>query len=244
MPEAGIALKPHVKMLSYEEIIQICKQAVSLGIDKVRLTGGEPLVRKDICSLVAGISSIPGIKDLAMTTNGVYLEEFAADLTIAGLNRINISLDSLDPDKYARITRGGDLFRVLAGIKRALAVGLAPVKINIVLQMGFNDDEMENFKRFSQEWGVELQFIRQMLLRACKPLFDADPGQLCSRPPDCRSCNRIRLTADGKFKPCLFSDTEIDVRLLGAEPAILLAVESKPAAGQTCYKREMVQIGG
>lgn len=244
MPEEGIDLKTHSEMLTYEEIIQICSDAVSLGIEKVRLTGGEPLVRRDICSLVAGIAVIPGIKDLAMTTNGVYLEAFAADLKIAGLDRVNVSLDSLNPDKYAKITRGGDLFKVLAGIERALEVGLTPVKINIVLQYGFNDDESESFKKFSQQTGVELQFIRQMSLRACKPLFDADSDNLCSRPPDCGSCNRIRLTADGKFKPCLFSDIEIDVRSLGALRAMHLAVENKPEAGQSCYKREMIQIGG
>jgi cyclic pyranopterin phosphate synthase len=244
MPEHGINLKDHSEMLTYEEIIKICADAVSLGIDKVRLTGGEPLVRKDICSLIAGIAAIPGIKDLSMTTNGVYLEAFAADLKIAGLDRVNVSLDSINPDKYARITRGGNLFKVLAGIGRALSVGLTPVKINIVLQYGFNDDEIDDFQNFSNKLGVELQFIRQMSLRACKPRFDVDSSNLCSRPPDCRRCNRIRLTADGKFKPCLFSDTESDVRSLGALRAMRLAVEEKPEAGQTCYKREMVQIGG
>ena len=248
MPEEGIELKRHKDMLSYEEIIKICETAITLGIEKIRLTGGEPLVRKDICLLVNGISSIPGIKDLAMTTNGIYLEDFAADLKISGLRRVNVSLDSLNPDRYAKITRGGDLSKVLAGIDRAIKVGLTPVKINIVLSRSdreeFNEDEIEDFKRFSNKSGVKLQFIRQMSLRSCKTAFDEGSSNICSRPPDCGSCNRIRLTADGKFKPCLFSDTEIDVREFGAARAMLMAVESKPEAGQTCYKREMVQIGG
>lgn len=244
MPEEGIELKRHDEMLSYEEIIGICGAAVALGINKIRLTGGEPLVRKDICSLVSGIAAIPGLKDLAMTTNGVFLEELVADLKIAGLRRVNVSLDSLRPEKYARITRGGDLAKVLSGIERALEVGLTPVKINIVHQWGFNDNEVDDFKKFASDTGAELQFIRQMSLRACKPVFDVDSSNICSRPPDCGSCNRLRLTADGKFKPCLFSDIEIDARELGAAAAMRAAIDCKPEVGQTCYKREMVQIGG
>ncbi|OGB90451.1 hypothetical protein A2625_00685 [candidate division WOR-1 bacterium RIFCSPHIGHO2_01_FULL_53_15] len=242
MPAEGIALKTHAEILSYEEIVEICKTAVGLGINKIRLTGGEPLVRRDICELVFGIANIPGLQDLALTTNGVHLKALAFNLKKAGLRRVNVSLDSLDPAKYQRITRGGNLSDVLQGIEAALAAGLAPLKINIVLQWGFNDDEVEAFMSFADRLGVKLQFIRQMSLSRGKPAVPAD--NVCTRPPDCRQCNRVRLTADGKFKPCLFSDLEIDVRIVGAERALRLAVESKPEAGRACYKREMVQIGG
>ena len=242
MPAEGIALKTHDEILSYEEIVEVCKTAVGLGINKIRLTGGEPLVRRDICELVSGIAKIPGLQDLALTTNGIHLKDLAFDLKKAGLRRVNVSLDSLDPAKYQRITRGGNLSDVLQGIEAALAAGLAPVKINIVLQWGFNDDEVEAFMSYANRLGVKLQFIRQMSLSQGKPAVEAD--NVCTRPPDCRRCNRVRLTADGKFKPCLFSDIEIDVRSLGAERALRMAIESKLEAGQACYKREMVQIGG
>jgi len=239
MPPEGIRLKARSEIISYEEIIEICRKAAEMGIEKIRLTGGEPLLRKDICSLIRGIANIAGIKDLSLTTNGVFLKDLAGELKASGLKRVNVSLDSLDPKKYAMIT-GGELWPVLEGVEKALAVGLSPVKINVVLQKGVNDDELNDFMHFSYRLGVKLQIIQPMSLRQGKPA----PNGLCTRPPDCSVCNRIRLTADGKFKPCLFSDIEIDARDLGAEAAIRAAVDSKPEVGQVCYQREMVQIGG
>jgi len=133
MPEEGVVGMNHRDMLTFEEITESVRVAVGMGIDKIRITGGEPLVRKDIVNLVAMISAVEGAKDLTMTTNGIFLEEFARPLKEAGLQRINISLDTMDADRYRKITRGGDLNRVLNGIKAAKEAGLTPVKINCVV---------------------------------------------------------------------------------------------------------------
>jgi len=134
MPEEGIQLIHHKDILSYEEIIEVIKEGISLGITKVRITGGEPLVRKGVVSLVEMISSLKGIKDFGMTTNGILLEEFANDLFKAGLSRINISLDTIDREKYSQITRGGEIEKVFAGIEAAKKAGISPIKINCVVK--------------------------------------------------------------------------------------------------------------
>jgi cyclic pyranopterin phosphate synthase len=241
MPPEGIELKSHSDILSYEEIISICKKAVKIGIDKIRLTGGEPLVRKGIVGLVRGIAEIPGIRDLAMTTNGITLDKFALPLKEAGLLRVNVSLDSLKKDRYKRITRGGDVENVLRGIDAALRAGLKPVKVNVVLMNGINDDEIPDLYRFADERGVLIQFIHPMTLKS--PRTPQMP-QIYNRPPNCANCNRLRLTADGKIKPCLLSDREIDVRTVDIYEAIFSAIDGKPKEGMTCHARKMVEIGG
>lgn len=163
MPEKGIEEKlDHDEILSLEETYRIAKVFVELGVNKIRLTGGEPLVRKGIVELVALLSKLDGLKDLAMTSNGLLLKEMAQPLKEAGLNRINISLDSLDPEKYREITRGGDLEKVLAGIEEAKRVGLSPIKINTVLIGGFNDDEIMDLIDLTKDEEIDVRFIELM----------------------------------------------------------------------------------
>lgn len=162
MGPEGVPLLKHDSILSYEEIVQVVKAAAELGIKKVRITGGEPLVRKNIADLVEKIAAIPEIVDLSMTTNGQNLTENLQDLKKAGLKRINISLDSLDPAIYKKITRGGDLDKVLTGLRAALDQGLTPVKLNIVLMKGINDGEIKDFLDLAKEYPVDLRFIEYM----------------------------------------------------------------------------------
>lgn len=162
MPEEGISKVHHEDMLSIEEIEEIVKVFVSLGVDKIRLTGGEPLVRNGIIDIVQRIGNLAQIRDLAMTTNGVLLKRNAQDLKSAGLNRVNISLDTLDKEKYAYITRGGKLKDVLDGIEAARKVGLTPIKINTVLIGGFNEDEIEDFVTLTKKQDIDVRFIELM----------------------------------------------------------------------------------
>ncbi|MEA3377118.1 MAG: GTP 3',8-cyclase MoaA [Chloroflexota bacterium] len=163
MPAEGVAWRPHDQILRYEEIEMVARAAAELGISKIRLTGGEPLVRLGIVDLVRGIASIPGIDDLAMTTNGVLLSKVADDLARAGLHRVNISLDTLNADRFRQITRCGDLSDVLAGIEAACRVGLRPIKINTVVIRGMNDDEVVDLaaKTLEAEWW-NVRFIELM----------------------------------------------------------------------------------
>ena len=162
MPEKGVCKVEHGDILTIEEIEQIAKTFVSLGIEKIRLTGGEPLVRNGVLKLVENISKLEGLKDLAMTTNGVLLKKHAKDLKSAGLNRVNISLDTINSKKYSSITRGGRLKDVLEGIEEAQKVGLTPIKINIVLIGGFNDDEVEDFVKLTLTEDIDIRFIELM----------------------------------------------------------------------------------
>lgn len=162
MPDVGVEKFSHEEILTLEEVYEIAKTFVELGINKIRLTGGEPLTRLNIVDLVSKISKLDGLKDLAMTTNGILLKNFAEPLKDAGLNRINISLDTLDPKKYEEITRGGKLSDVFEGIKEAKRVGLTPIKINTILMGGFNDDEIENLVRLTEEEEIDLRFIELM----------------------------------------------------------------------------------
>ena len=162
MPEEGISKVHHKDILSVEEIEEIVKVFVSLGVDKIRLTGGEPLVRKGIIDIVQRIGQLDGVKDLAMTTNGILLEKYAGDLKAAGLNRVNISLDTLDNEKYAYITRGGRFQDLLDGIEAAKKVGLTPIKINTVLVGGFNEDEIEDFVALTKKEYIDIRFIELM----------------------------------------------------------------------------------
>ncbi len=162
MPEAGINKKiPHDEILSLEEIYELIKIFVELGIDKIRFTGGEPLVRKNMIELIRKTSKLEGVKDISLTTNGQLLKEMAQPLKDAGLNRVNISLDTLDPEKFKTITRGGDLNRVLEAIDEAIRVGLTPVKINTVLIGGFNENEISNLIHLTKR-GIDVRFIELM----------------------------------------------------------------------------------
>lgn len=161
MPE-GVCQKRHEDILSFEEIAEIVAAAAQLGVKKVRITGGEPLVRRGCVDLCRMIAEIPGVEEVDMTTNGVLLGRYARDLKAAGLRRVNVSLDSLDPDKYTAITGGGSLSDALAGIQAAFDAGLTPVKINTVLIGGFNDDEIADFVEITRKTPVELRFIELM----------------------------------------------------------------------------------
>ncbi|MSU02754.1 GTP 3',8-cyclase MoaA [Tissierella pigra] len=162
MPEDGISKFSHDEILTLEELYEIIEIFVELGINKIRFTGGEPLVRKGIVELISKVSKLHGVKDIAMTTNGILLKAYAKDLKDAGLNRVNISLDTLDEDKYRTITRGGNLHRILEGIEEAKKVGLTPIKINTVLIGGFNDDEIESLVGLTERENIDLRFIELM----------------------------------------------------------------------------------
>ena len=251
MPAEGVSLKTHEEILSLEEIFQLVELAVSLGFSKFRLTGGEPLVRKGILSLVERMASLDGVRDLSMTTNGLLLAQYAGELKKAGLQRVNISLDTLKKDRFSYITRIGQIERVFQGIEAALAAGLEPVKINVVVVRGFNDDEILDFASLTRA-ALHIRFIELMPIRESdgtavqKYLQIAEIKKVLARhdrllpvqvegngPADyvrlpdskgtigfigalsrhfCRTCNRLRLTAEGKLRPCLQKELEFDLR--------------------------------
>ena len=241
MPEQPFRYRGRSEILSYEQIVSVAEVAARMGITKLRLTGGEPLIRKDIERLIGKLAAIDGVKQVAMTTNGSRLADKAAELKRSGLTRVNISIDSLDPQRYHRITRGGHLHDVLAGVDAAIAVELAPIKINMVILDDTTEDDIERMKAFCRHKGLQLQRIMQFSLydRA-----DLSRRFQTERPPDCRQCNRLRLTADGVLKPCLFSDDEIRVDFGDIVASILEAVAKKPENGSSCRNRPMSQIGG
>jgi len=239
MPEEGINLIAHEEVLSFEQIVDFIKEAVSTGINKIRLTGGEPLVRKGIIDLVQQIAQIPGIEDLAMTTNGILLEKYAADLAKAGLNRVNISLDTLNAKKYKTITRLGDIEDVFKGIKAAKNAGLHPVKINCVRMPDADLDDIEALRKYCSQNDLDLRFIKQMDLATGE--FSIVEG---GKGGNCQECNRIRLTANGKVKPCLFNQSEFDLKQLGAKKAIDKSINQKPEAGTKNKKGSFYGIGG
>lgn len=276
MPPSGVKPADHSSILSYEEIIRITELAARLGVKRIRLTGGEPLIRKNLSHLITAISTIAGIDDISLTTNGLLLEENAPILAECGLNRVNVSLDSLKPDKYREITRGGDLGTALAGLAAAGKAGLNPVKINMVPIRGINDDEIEDFARLTLDAPIHVRFIEYMPIGATHfwtkdkyvtadeikaraeriaPLepvkvrrngparyfrFVGAPGVIGFISPlshhFCTYCNRLRLTSEGKLRPCLFSETEIDLKSAlrsGAQDSEIerlfrLAIEIKP----------------
>lgn len=293
MPKEGIFKKGHHDVLSLEETFEVVKTCAELGVNKVRITGGEPLVRIGVTSLIEKISRLESIKDLALTTNGILLGKYAKELKEAGLKRVNISLDTLNEEKYSYITRGGKLEEVLKGIEAAKNVGIQPIKLNTVLIGGFNDDEAEAFIKLTKENPIDVRFIELMplgqaaswakkhfvsnslILDRAKELAPVESDDLSSpaiyyKLPGargkvgfinpishafCGSCNRIRLTADGKLKPCLHSEQEIDVinviRSKGnLQEAIVQAINQKPmqhslnSKDNTPIKRDMYRIGG
>jgi cyclic pyranopterin phosphate synthase len=297
MPEEGVTLMSHRDILTYEEIYTVAKIAAGLGINKVRLTGGEPLVRLGLADLVKMLASIEEIDDLSLTTNGILLAENAAALKKAGLKRVNISLDTLRPERFREITRCGELEDTLKGIAAAHAVGLEPVKINMVVMAGVNDDELIDFARKTIDDGWHVRFIEHMPVIADTPapsrLFSVremrnriealgrlepwkvdvgnGPAKYFRLPGAkgtigfitpvtehfCYQCNRLRLTADGKLRPCLLSEEEIDLREAlrsGAyadelKQLIEKAIACKPerhylAEGKKRNGRPFSQVGG
>lgn len=274
MPES-VAFLPRAELLTYEEMERVARALVPVGVDKIRLTGGEPLVRRDVPSLVAKLARIPGIRDVGLTTNGVLLAPVAQALWDAGLRRINVSLDTMNAEKFQELTRRGGFEQVIEGILAARAAGFDPVKVNAVAIRGVTDDEVIPLARFCRDHGCEMRFIEYMPLDAGhqwerdKVLFAAEILEILAREfgpldpapdqdprapaqdyvyadgggrvgliasvsrPFCASCNRMRLTADGKFRNCLFSLQETDLRALirgGADDeAIRAAVRASVA---------------
>ena len=252
MPSEGVCPAMHGDILSYEEISRVVKIAARLGVTKIRLTGGEPLIRRNIDALISSLKNIKGIQDLSMTTNGILLEKYSRKIAAAGLDRVNVSLDSLREERYRQITRGGELTSVLKGLAAAQEAGLKPVKINMVPMRGINDDEIISFARMTLDTEYQVRFIE------CMPSANVDfwspgkymttdeikkiigtigalsPVRIRKNGPSkyfrfkgakgvigfisalthhfCGDCNRLRLTADGKLRPCLFSETEIDLK--------------------------------
>ena len=295
MPPEGVPHISHDEILSYEEIGAVVQAAAELGIRKIRLTGGEPLVRADFPKLVNMLSQIEGLQELSLTTNGALLKDYARALKQAGLSRVNVSLDTLRPNRFKHITRLGELKDVLAGIGAAKEAGLHPIKINTVVMRGLNDDEILDFARMTYEDGWHVRFIELMPF---KGVADSVPsvelqqrisslGRLEHSMPItgngpalyyrfagaegtvglispvteisfCSRCNRMRLTADGKLRPCLLGDDEIDLKTPLRNNAsigelkrlILQAVASKPEhhnlkdRDDRPVERKMSQIGG
>jgi len=299
MPPEGVPARNHADILRYEEIERVVRAAAGLGISKIRLTGGEPLVRRGIVDLVRMLAQVPGIDDLAMTTNGTLLSRFASDLAQAGLKRVNVSLDTLDEKNYARITRGGQLGDVLEGIESAQEAGLVPLKINTVVLHGLDEDQVCDLASLTLRHDWHVRFIEVMPLHYNATHFDADymsnekvRAQIVRRlgplaPADsvvgngparyyrlpgglgtvgfisaisehfCSRCNRLRLTADGKIRPCLLSDKEINIKpvlrsgagLAEIQKWIIKAIMAKPAGHQLRrsifpHGRGMSEIGG
>lgn len=239
MPEEGIKLFSHRDMLSFNEIAGFTRIAVLNGVTKVRITGGEPLVRKGIITLVDMLSAIDGIEDLSMTTNGTLLKTFAPGLHNAGLKRVNISLDTLNHEKFRLITRTGNLNDVLEGIDAAKEAGFSPIKINCVIKESREEEDALRVTDFCTKNGLEIRYIRQMdLIHGHFSVVDGGTGG------DCFHCNRLRLTSNGKLKPCLFDNIELDIRELGFERAINEAVSLKPECGSKNESGAFYNIGG
>lgn len=320
MPAEGIEAKAHEDILRYEEILLIVRAAVELGITKVRVTGGEPLVRAGLVEFIRDLAAIPSLDDISLTTNGILLSRFASELREAGLRRVNVSLDTLRADKYRQITRRGNLEDVLQGIACAEKAGLHPIKINCVAVRGFNDDEITDFCRLTMEKEWHVRFIEfmpvgqtdqaaaieedmscqhnlpggELAMRAasqsflaveeirlvaqtvgelvpCGSITGAGPAKYYRYPGApgtvgfispvtnhfCFSCNRLRLTADGRLRPCLLSDSEISLReaiRAGATPDEVKEIVARAAwekphrhrldANGSPKGRTMAQIGG
>ncbi len=239
MPPDGVEFIPHEEILRFEEIRDIVSVGVKFGINKIRLTGGEPLVRKGITELVRMLASIAGLKELAMTTNGSLLAPLASDLAQSGLQRVNISLDTLDPIKFNRLTRGGNLNDVLLGIDAAVKAGLTPIKLNIVVDPDEGDTDARMVEKYGQDNGFITRRIRKMDIR--KGIFSVVEN---SDRGNCKCCNRLRLTSNGYIRCCLLSDIMFDVRKLGTDEAIRRGIVMKPKKGIGTRNSSMSSIGG
>ena len=289
MPEEGVCKKRHEEMLREDEMIQAVEVAASLGITKLRITGGEPLVKKNIVSICRRAAAVEGIQEVCLTTNGILLPDLAEPLKEAGVKRLNISLDTLDAEKYAYITRMGSLSQAVEGIRAAMDAGFEKVKLNTVLIGGFNEEEIVPLAELTLRYPIDLRFIEMM------PMVEGGFGpeaflpntrvlevlpQLEEQPADggvarlyrlpgalgrvglispvnahfCAACNRIRLTADGKLKPCLHSAEEYSIKGLdweGMRSVMERAIYNKPAwhgelnaQNPSHAGRNMNQIGG
>ncbi len=302
MPPGGVVPFEHKDILTYEEIVRIVKIGAGLGVRKVRLTGGEPLTRKNIAFLISSIKKVAGIEDLSLTTNGTLLEKYGSEIAAAGLNRVNVSIDSFDPARYSEITRGGNIDVVLRGLSTAEKAGLSPIKINMVPIRGLNNDEVIEFARLTLGSEYHVRFIEFMpsgnndywspdkyittdeLRKKIETIAPLTPVRTRRDGPSryfrlkgakgvigfisalthhfCRDCNRLRLTSDGKLRPCLFSETEIDLRAAlrsdmpdsEIERLLRLSIELKPAGHNMALtgpaalcknrRRPMSKIGG
>ena len=290
MPEEGVCKRSHHEMMNEDEVVTAVEVAASLGIQKIRLTGGEPLVKKNIVSICRRVAAVEGIKEVCLTTNGILLPQLAKELRAAGVKRLNLSLDTLDADKYAHITRIGRLEDFKAGLDAALEAGFDKVKINAVLIGGFNDDEIENLANLTMEYPVDIRFIELMPIqdhdefgeaayvpysRVLEKLPEAVPvekdggvaklyrlpgakGNIGLISPIsahfCGECNRLRLTADGKLKPCLHAPDEYSIKGLdkaGIQAVFEQAIWNKPAwhgdldaLHRSQAGRNMNEIGG
>jgi len=239
MPEEGVPLKKHEDILTFDEILEVVRHGVAHGINKIRITGGEPLIRKNVVQLIQMIAEVNGIEDIGLTTNGVLLAKHAKALKAAGLRRVNISLDTLNPEKFKKITRLGNLNDVLKGIDAAIEADLHPVKINFVRIPGENAADENAIKQFCKEKDLSLRFIRQMNLKTGEfyPVKGGSGG-ICS------VCNRLRLSADGHLVPCLHSGLRFNIRELGVQEAYRNAIEYKPEKGVGTESHEFSNIGG
>lgn len=288
MTEDGVRKRSHDDLCSFEELRDFAAAAVKLGVTKLRVTGGEPLARRGIVELCAMLRAIPGVEELCMTTNGTRLPQLARPLREAGVDRLNISVDSLRPERYREITRVGALEHVRQGIEAAEAAGFRELKLNCVLMGGVNDDEIADFVRLTREKPWQVRFIELMPMGICavwprerflpaqavldrvpelRPAGQSGVARLYRLPGApgtvgliepmscafCADCTRIRVTADGKLKPCLHSDAEVTLRgLSGAalEQAIRRGILMKPErhhmdeTGRTETRRDMFEIGG
>jgi len=238
MPEEGVPPRNHSDFLSFEQMTEVARAAVGLGVTKIRLTGGEPLVKRGIVDLVRMLAGIDGLEHLAMTTNGTLLAPLARPLREAGLDSVNLSLDTLDPARYRELTRGGDIDAALAGLAAALAEGF-PVKVNMVVLGDTTEAEIARMREFCASRGARMQLINHFALARRK-----NDQYAFDRPPSCGRCNRIRLMADGMLKPCLHSDLEVRLNFSRLEESLREAILSKPRRGEACTNRAMSQIGG
>ena len=272
MPAEGVCKKSHNDMLTEEEMIRAVMASEELGIRKVRITGGEPLVKPNIISILEKTALVPGIEELCITTNGTLLPEMAGDIKKAGVKNINISLDTLDPEKYNYITRIGTLDRALEGIRAAIRQNFEKVKINAVLIGGFNDDEIPALCDLTRKYPIDVQ-IGRASCRESDPCsealkyddgvasmykFPGAPGNVGLINPlsahFCASCSRIRITADGWVKPCLHKEAEYRIKGMDQEQMkqqIIKAIEQKPewhgalsSENRSMAGRNMNQIGG
>lgn len=289
VPQEGMKRLEHKDILGLEEIYAIIREFSLIGVDKVRFTGGEPLIRKGLLGLIESVSRLNNINDIALTTNGAMLQNLAPALKNKGLNRVNISIDTLDEAKFRKITKTGELKDVIAGVEAAKESGLG-VKFNVVLMKGVNDDEVHNMIELTEKYDADVRFIELMPIgsqqdfakkhfMSCEkilekvdlqPMITDDPhaptkyyryknakgrvGFITAMSSHfCNQCNRMRLTSDGKLKPCLHSNTEIDIKeaLRGGEDLreiIMNAVKSKPQQHHlledNIITRGMSTIGG
>ena len=291
MPAEGVPPRRHDEIVSFEGLLDVARAAIVNGVSRVRVTGGEPLVRKGCVDFIARLAALEGVDDLSLTTNGLLLPRFAAVLRDAGLRRVNVSIDSLRADRYATVTRGGSLAEALTGLEAAFSAGFSPVKVNAVLLSGI-EDEVDAFVDLTREREVHVRFIEYMPLdRRATPDGDFVPAPLvlerllarhALEPVDgpfglgparyyrvpgargtigfiagvsdhfCADCNRLRVTADGRLRTCLFSGAETDLRpLIGDGPALAAAIAAAIAgktfdrhAEQHANGRGMSQIGG